>query len=313
MVETVCFDIQVNGYAGLDFNADDWELDDLHRIIDRLTSDGVPKILPTIITDEIDTMVRRIGRIATAIEGNPRVADAFAGIHVEGPFLSAVEGYRGAHPLASIRAACLESAKRLVDAGQGHVRLFTLAPEQDADGCVTRLLADRGICIAAGHTDASLDTLNRSLDAGLRLFTHLGNGCPAMLPRHDNIIQRVLSLADRLHISLIADGHHLPPFVLRNFLAIIPRERVILVTDAVAAAGMGPGTHFVLGQEVFVDEQGACWSADRTHFAGSAATMPEMRRVLREIFELGDDRHVDFDWWRQWTDRNPHAVLEASS
>jgi len=82
------------------------------------------------------------------------------------------------------------------------------APERDAGGAVTRMLTDKGIVVAAGHSDTTLDQLETAIDHGLALFTHLGNACPAMIPRHDNIVQRVLSVSDRLSISFIADGHH---------------------------------------------------------------------------------------------------------
>src|SRR5690606_29138374 len=97
------------------------------------------------------------------------------------------------------------------------------------DFAVTRWLADQGILVAAGHSDASRDQLRGAIDAGLRLYTHLGNGCPGMMHRHDNIIQRVLSLADTLAISFIADGHHVPPMALRNYLAVVPEEQIVIV------------------------------------------------------------------------------------
>ncbi|MCG8653932.1 MAG: N-acetylglucosamine-6-phosphate deacetylase, partial [Pirellulales bacterium] len=119
-------------------------------------------------------------------------------------------------------------------------------------------------------------------DAGLKLFTHLGNGCPGQLHRHDNIVQRVLSMSDQLKISFIADGHHVPVFALKNYLRCVPRDNVIIVTDAISAAGLGPGRYELSDQVVEVDPDGAAWSACRTHFAGCATTMPEMVRILRE-------------------------------
>jgi N-acetylglucosamine-6-phosphate deacetylase len=166
--------------------------------------------------------------------------------------------------------------KRLLDAAQGLVRLVTLAPECDPDMRLTRYLSDRGVFVSAGHCNPSLDQLRAAIDAGLSLFTHLGNGCPLILRRHDNVIQWVLSLSERLTICFIADGVHVPYSALSNYLRITGIERTVFVTDSISAAGLGPG-RFPLGeQSVEVDGDGATWSADRSHLVGSAVTMPVM-------------------------------------
>ncbi len=115
--------------------------------------------------------------------------------------------------------------------------------------------------------------MRASIDAGLSLFTHLGNGCPAQLPRHDNIIQRVLSQAEHLYIGFIADGVHVPFFALKNYLECCGIDRAFVVTDAIRGAGQGPGEYSIGDQRVVVDENLATWSADRTHLMGSAGTM----------------------------------------
>ena len=300
------FDLQVNGYAGLDFNSDSYSHDDLKQLCQRLKNDGVSKILATVITAPIPEMVVRISRIAKFVDEDREIAEIIPGIHIEGPFISAFSGYVGAHPVAAVRPATIDTAKLLVDAGLGHVKLMTLAPESDDDCQVTRWLSDNKVIVAGGHSDASLDCLRKAIDAGLRLFTHLGNGCPPTLPRHDNIIQRVLSLADRLAISFIADGHHVPRFALKNYLSIVPAENVIIVTDAISAAGLGPGRYQLGSQTVEVDEAGAAWSSDRTHFAGSAATMPTMVDVLKSI-------GVGSELIKRWTCQNPAYVMDGSN
>lgn len=276
-------DLQVNGYGGVDFNADELSLQEVLSVCERLAADGVDGILATIITAPLDAMTHRIARMARWIDEVPEVAARIHGLHIEGPFISPVTGYVGAHPPTAVLPASQAAAAQLIDAGGGHVRLLTLAPEHDAGFAVTRWLADQGILVAAGHSDASRDQLRGAIDAGLRLYTHLGNGCPGMMHRHDNIIQRVLSLADSLAISFIADGHHVPPMALRNYLALVPEEQIVIVSDAISAAGLGAGEFQLSGQTVYVDEAGAAWSADRTHFAGSAATLPKMRSVLLEM------------------------------
>ncbi|MCS7049315.1 MAG: N-acetylglucosamine-6-phosphate deacetylase [Verrucomicrobiae bacterium] len=267
------FDLQVNGYGGVDFNQDDLTAEQFHHACERLLADGVAGILATIITEEVPRMCHRLRRIVELRAADPLAQRVVAGLHVEGPFLNPEPGYRGAHPVDAIQPASLNVAKRLVEAGQGLVRLVTLAPEQDAGGVVTRWLAGQDIVVSAGHTNASREQLQQALDAGLTMFTHLGNGCPMQLPRHDNIIQRVLSLADRFWICFIADGIHVPFFALGNYLKVTGLARVVITTDAMAAAGLGPGRYTVGRWDVRVGEDMAARSPDGSHLIGSAITM----------------------------------------
>jgi N-acetylglucosamine-6-phosphate deacetylase len=243
------FDLQVNGYAGVDFNADGLTADALHTACTALEAGGVGGILATVITDHPEAMEGRLKTLATLRERDPLAGLLIAGLHIEGPFLNEGEGYRGAHPADAIIPASVDVMERLLDAAGGLARLVTLAPERDPGLRVTRMLARRGIIVSAGHTDAGLDALRAAADAGLTMFTHVGNGCPGLLPRHDNIIQRALSLADRLWLCFIADGVHIPLFVLRSYLRLAGYERAIIVTDAMAAAGLGAG-RYTLGRRV---------------------------------------------------------------
>jgi len=277
------FDLQVNGYAGVDFNSDGLTASALHAACEQLRADGVAGILATIITDDLGKMCARLGRLADLCDSDPLARQMVQGFHIEGPFLNENTGYIGAHPARHAMTARADAMERLVQAAAGRTRLVTLAPERDPGLRVTRLLAERGILIAAGHTDASLDQLRAALDAGLSMFTHLGNGCPLTLPRHDNIVQRVLSLAERFTaISFIADGAHIPLFSLRNYLRIVPEDRVVIVSDSISAAGLGPGRYTLAGQEV-------CIGADLVpraaagHLVGSACPLARMAENLRQI------------------------------
>mgnify|MGYP003662817859 CR=1 FL=1 len=296
-------DLQVNGYAGLDFNSDQYDDQLVIDICQRLKGEGVDTILATVITAPMETMLARISRIADLIEQHPDVRATIGGIHVEGPFISPDPGYVGAHPPTAVRAANDSDTKKLLDAGRGHVRLVTLAPEMDAGAQVTRTLTDQNIVVAAGHSGATLDQLNESIDAGLKLFTHLGNGCPHMQPRHDNIVQRVLSVTDRIAVTFIADGHHVPPFALKNYFRAMPDENIIIITDAISAAGLGPGTYRFAHQTVEVDEDRSAWAPGREHYAGCATTMPQMVDVLES--KLGIPPETSLRWMRD----NPARLL----
>jgi N-acetylglucosamine-6-phosphate deacetylase len=269
-------DLQLNGCYGVDFNSDDLGDEQLHIACERLQADSVAGILATVITDDLERMSARLRRLAELRANDPLAQRIIWGVHVEGPFISAVSGYVGAHPAQHVRPANIDEMKRLLDAAGGLVRLVTLALECDPGMKVTSFLGGRGVLVSAGHCDPSLDQLRAALDAGLSLFTHLGNGCPALLPRHDNVIQRALSLADRMTICFIADGVHVPYPALGNYLRIAGLERTVFVTDGISAAGLGAGRYPLGGQWVEVDEQGTTWSADRSHLAGSAVTMSRM-------------------------------------
>jgi N-acetylglucosamine-6-phosphate deacetylase len=302
----VPFDLQLNGYKGVDFNADRLEADDLRRACAAWRADGGGRMLATVITAPLDRMVARIERLAELRAADPFVADVMAGMHVEGPFISPRPGFVGAHPAAHVLPATPAVAAELVAAGRGLVRLLTLAPEHDADEATTRWLADRGIVVSAGHCDPPADVLDRAIDAGLSAFTHLGNGCPLMLHRHDNVIQRALA-ADRLRwVMVIPDGVHLPPPLVRTIVRAVGVERVIAVTDATAAGGMGAGRFSLAGQEVVVDAEGAAWAADRSHLVGSTASMARVRRVLELEVGLAP---ADV---RQVTEVNPARAIPSA-
>jgi N-acetylglucosamine-6-phosphate deacetylase len=275
-------DLQLNGYKGVDFNADDLPLEDLRRACAALRADSAGRMLATVITDRLDLMARRIARLAEWHAADPDIREVLVGIHVEGPFINPLPGYVGAHPPAHVLPATVAAARQLVEAGQGLVRLLTLAPEHDDGLATTAWLAKQGVTVSAGHCDPSYDQLARAVAAGLCCFTHFGNGCPLMMHRHDNIIQRVLATDGLPWVMVIPDGIHLPPLVLRNFIRHIGVDRTIAVTDATAAGGMGPGRYILAGQEVVVGEDGAAWAADRSHFVGATATMPQIRRILQE-------------------------------
>src|SRR5688572_2667413 len=207
------FDLQVNGYAGIDFNSDELTAEGLSTACAALARDGVEHFLPTIITDSLTTMCYRLARLSKLRDQIPQAKQMIPGLHVEGPFLNESDGYRGAHPRDAIQPATPDAMQRHLDAAGGLIKLVTLAPERDPGFQTTRFLAKNNIKISAGHTDASLDDLNAAIDAGLTLFTHVGNACPMQMHRHDNIINRALSLADKLFLTFIADGTHIPLYV----------------------------------------------------------------------------------------------------
>jgi len=284
-------DLQVNGYAGVDFNSDNLTADEMHKACEAIRDSGVVGILATIITDKIDVMSARLARLNELREADPLVSEIVWGIHIEGPFINPEKGYVGAHPIDAVRPANVEDMKKLLEAAGGLTRYVTLAPEYDEKMRTTQFLADAGVRIGAGHCNPSLDQLRAALDAGLSLFTHLGNGCPGTMNRHDNIIQRALSLTDRLAVCWIADDIHVPFTALGNYLRCVGFERCLVVSDSISAAGLGPGRYDLAGHEILVDENlVTCMDGDTSHLAGSATSLPQMAVKLREQLGLTDEQ-----------------------
>lgn len=298
-------DLQVNGYADVDFNADVLSAEAVAGVCCRLRSEGVAGILATVITADVPSMCRRLANVVRVREADPEIAGMIWGIHIEGPFLNEETGYIGAHPKDCALPANTDDAKKLVEAAGGLTKIVTLAPERDAGNRITEFLAGQGVCVSAGHCNPTLDQLRASIDAGLAMFTHLGNGCPGQLPRHDNIIQRVLSVSDRLHIGFIADGVHVPFVALANYLKCCGLDRAFVVTDAICGAGLGPGEYAIGDQKVVIDENLATWSADRSHLVGSAGTMRRSEENLRSSLGFSDPQI------QQLLCDNPRKILEV--
>ncbi|MCA9214206.1 MAG: N-acetylglucosamine-6-phosphate deacetylase [Planctomycetales bacterium] len=281
--QTRFVDLQVNGYGGIDFNSDNVTADDFRVACSSLVKDGIECVLATIITDSLPAMERRLSAIVHARDADGDVRRVLTGIHIEGPFLNETAGYIGAHPHEHALPASDDAMQRLLDAAGGLTRIVTLAPERDEKQRVTRKLSDSGIVVSAGHCNPTLDELDAAIDAGLSMFTHLGNGCPLQQHRHDNIVQRVLSRSSNLMIGFIADGVHVPLFALQNYIKCAGFDRCFVVTDAISAAGQGPGEYQLAGQTVVVDEQLATWTADKSHLVGSASTMPHLVANLQSM------------------------------
>ncbi|UCH66331.1 MAG: N-acetylglucosamine-6-phosphate deacetylase [Ignavibacterium sp.] len=278
--------MQVNGYAGVDFNSLNLTDEQLHIACKKLVEDNVEGILATIITDDFDAMLKKIKNLVKLIRQDNFVRSVIRGIHIEGPFLNPEEGYRGAHPKEFIIPADINKAKQFQIKGEGFIKLFTLAPESDPQFMTTRFFAESDVVVSAGHTNASLDELNAAIDNGLKTFTHLGNGSPVVLPRHNNIINRVLSLSDKIYISFISDGIHIPEFVLSNYLQIVGFERAIIISDSTAAASASPGTYSVSNINIEVGEDKIVRESGKQNLAGSAVTLKESQKILKKLLAL---------------------------
>lgn len=260
------FDLQVNGFGGVDFNAPSLSAERCASALDRMRATGVTGCLPTLITSSFEHFAANARVLA-------RMSDpAIAGLHMEGPYLSPEDGARGAHPREHITGATLEDFQRRQDAADGRILLVTLAPEAPGALALIEQLAAGGVRVAIGHTAASTQQIRDAIGAGATLATHLGNGCAAMLPRHPNPIWELLA-ADDIVASLIVDGHHLPPATVKAMVRAKGPGRTLLITDAIAAAGCAPGRFTIGGVDCVLGQDGRVSLPGTPYLAGSSLTL----------------------------------------
>ena len=260
------FDLQVNGFAGVDFNAAALTADRVSDALGGMRATGVTRCLPTLITSPFE-------RFAANARVLARMTDrAIAGIHMEGPYISPEDGARGAHLRQHVAPASVDDFRRRQHAADGRIALVTLAPEVPGALRVIEHLVAEGVRVAIGHTAATAAQLADGISAGATLATHLGNGCAQMLPRHPNGIWELLA-ADGIFASLIVDGHHLPAATVKVMIRAKGQQRTVLITDAIAAAGCAPGLYTIGDVACSLDDQGRVSLPGSPYLAGSSLTM----------------------------------------
>lgn len=278
-------DLQVNGYAGWDFNGSDCTVQGVLEVVDALLATGVTCFAPTVITASEAMMIQSLRIIAEARRSSARAAACIPFIHVEGPHISPLEGYRGAHSQLHIRPPSREEFDHWQHACGDLVGLVTMSPHYDDSGSYIASLVSRGVHVSLGHTHASTDQIQRAVDAGARLSTHLGNGLASTLPRHPNPIWSQLA-EERLTASFIADGHHLPAETLKAMVQAKGIEQSFLVSDTVALAGMPPGFYMTpVGGDVELNADGKLSLRDSTALAG--ATVPLAQCIGKAVRMTG--------------------------
>jgi len=265
------FDIQVNGYGGHDLNGPSVRPEAVAEVVRRLWQEGVTYLCPTVITGSFADISASLRAIAAAC-ADPLIAASIVCIHLEGPYISPEDGPRGAHPQEHVRPPDWEEFQCWQEVAEGRIGLVTLAPELPGALRFIERLTAAGIVAAIGHTAASPALIRDAIAAGARLSTHLGNGAHAILPRHPNYIWEQAA-ADELWASLILDGHHLPPSVARCLIRCKGVERIILISDAIAAAGLPPGSYQLRGQKIEVSPDLRCSLLGTPYLAGSVISL----------------------------------------
>ena len=262
-------DIQVNGFAGFDLNVATVTSEDVSAMVRALWRVGTGFLCPTVVTGSFEGVSNSLRVIVGACKVDSLVAHSVIGVHLEGPYISAEDGPRGAHPLEHVREPDWDEFQRWQDVAEGQITIVTLAPEKKGAIPFIEKLVASGIVVALGHTDASADDIQAAIDAGAKLSTHLGNGAHALIRRHPNYIWEQLG-ADELWASLIVDGHHLPPAVAKSMIRAKTLDRCLLVSDAVALAGMEPGIYQFAGKSVELTADRCVRLVGTEYLAGSA-------------------------------------------
>jgi N-acetylglucosamine-6-phosphate deacetylase len=272
MIAPGLVDLQINGYKGMDYNT----LPILDGMVKEVTheifSEGVTTYYPTVITNSADSIEEAVRSITIECKRDELIGKAIAGIHIEGPFISAEDGPRGAHNKAFVQAPDWEMFSKWQKAAEGQVKIITLSPEWSRSAEFIEKCMKSGVKVSIGHTAATPEQIRRAVAAGAKLSTHLGNGAHLMLPRHPNYIWEQLA-QEELWTCLIGDGFHLPESVLKVAMAAKGKQ-AMLVSDAVYLSGMQPGeyeTH--IGGKVVLTKEGKLHTADNPKILAGSAQM----------------------------------------
>jgi N-acetylglucosamine-6-phosphate deacetylase len=234
-------DLQVNGFSGVDFSDKDLTIEELRKATKALWKVGVTTFLPTIITNDQKSLKKSFSILANALD-DEEIGMSIPGFHLEGPYISPVQGYRGAHLEKYIRVPDWDEFSELQKAAHNRIRLITIAPEVNGAISFIRKCRETGVVVSLGHHNGSTEIIKQAADAGASISTHLGNGCANMIDRHDNPFWPQLA-DDRITTTIIVDGFHLNKAEVQCFYKMKGVENTILVSDALDLAGLPPGEY----------------------------------------------------------------------
>jgi len=271
MIAPTLFDIQVNGYGGVDLQGRDVLPEDVAKVDAKLQRIGVSHWIPTLITSSFENIEHGCATVAAALK-DASLSRRIPGVHIEGPYISPHDGPRGAHDKRHVRKPNLREFDKWYKAADGRVTYITIAPEIDGAIPFIKEMIKRKVVVSLGHHNATPDGIARAVDAGARMCTHLGNGIASTINRHHNPLWPQLA-EDRLHASVIADLEHLPPPILKTIARVKGPERLMITSDAVHIAGLKPGRYDLAGMPVELLKSGRIQLTGTDLLAGSATTL----------------------------------------
>ena len=274
-------DLQINGYAGVDFNTPALSVEAVKTVTERLVADGTAGYLPTFVTGDPAVVCANLQVVAQARRRYACCEKAILGVHLEGPFISPELGAVGTHPIEWVRPPSREAFDRYQEASGGLVKLVTVAAEIPGMPSFVKEISEQGVTVSLGHMMArTAADIEPCVAAGAQAFTHLGNGIPNQIPRHDNIIFTARA-EDRMSVMFIPDGHHLPLSVLKVYTRAVPLSRLIAVSDAQYPAGMPPGHYPCCGADAVLEPNGLLWNPARNCLVGATTPMAKMMAYLQ--------------------------------
>ena len=295
-------DLQVNGFAGVDYNDPSLTPKAFEQSLFTMLRTGVTTCLPTIITGSEAWQTQCFLSLEAGCNASNLAQAMVPGYHLEGPFLNPEEGFRGCHPAEWMSPAKWDHFERLQNAAGGRICLITVAPEIKGVLELIPKWVEQGITVAIGHCNPSRDILLRAADAGATLSTHLGNGIAQMLPKTDNPILGQLA-EDRFSASFIADGFHLQPHVLGVYLRVKQSNRTILVTDGTAGSAALPGRYSLGPTRIERQLEGMVYINGTRSLAGSAATLSSCLANVVNWYGTPFDEAI------RWASEKPRSLI----
>ncbi|WP_152657632.1 N-acetylglucosamine-6-phosphate deacetylase [Oceanobacillus sp. CFH 90083] len=269
-------DAHIHGGYGVDMM--DATPETLQTLADNLPSEGTTSYLATTITQSDENISNALKNVAAwAANGKKQGAD-LVGIHLEGPFVEVSKA--GAQPKQYITEPDLSKFLAWQDDANGQIRTITMAPEHDKTGEFIKTLAESGVNVSAGHTDASFQQIKHATNAGVRQLTHLCNAMNGIHHRDIGAVGAAFQL-EGLRAELIADGIHVVPEMLQLIFDNVGPDRIIMITDSMRAKGLKEGKYELGGQPVYVKDGQA--TLDNGSLAGSILTMIDAVKMMLQL------------------------------
>jgi N-acetylglucosamine-6-phosphate deacetylase len=281
-------DIQNNGWKSTDFSAPGLTVDILKTITRDLLARGTLAFCPTLVTAPPEVYRQNFAVVAAAMK-DPEIGGHILGIHLEGPFISPKPGAVGAHPKERVLPPDPRMFDRFQEWAQGQIKILTVAPEQPGCAELIRHVSRQGVAVSLGHHLASDEEMEIAVKNGARLCTHVGNGIPNEIHRHNNPLWWQLA-CDEVSGLFITDGQHLPADLIKVALRAKTTKRFIVTSDASPLAGMPAGRYTIFsGLPVVIDENGRIYSEQSKSLAGSHSTIMECMNHLAGLKLLSED------------------------
>jgi len=277
-------DVQINGYLGVDFSGPDLTVEGVRKATKALWKAGVTSYFPTVITSDIERIKKNFAILAEARK-DPEIGKSIPGFHLEGPYISPIAGFRGAHLEKYIKAPDWEEFLEIQKAADNGIILLTMAPELKGAISFIKKCVASGVTVSLGHHNGSVSDVQMAVHEGAKMATHLGNGCANEINRHHNPLWPQLS-NDDITASIIADGFHLTREEVRTFYKAKGVENIILVSDALDLAGLPPG-EYTRGERTLVLTENVVKLPKENVLAGAASPISKCVGVVMAYTDCG--------------------------